>query len=257
MKPKLLFAIAVITFMFTACSNDEPDIPDVTNIIDYDYMNSLTHGTEYGGYDLKSWSMNYSGGSLQDANEKRDPNSLPLHQKIYFLHGKICFQLDLKSIEGYYHPLFYPLELYRWKKKFEYQYVISAPANIGEDKKITINDKEYKILSISKDGIRMYYQENLTSSYYTSASKNYIINYEKLNLSNIDTDKFLYYDSRTEALLDIVRMLRAYFGDSVDVNQMFDPQYGLLNSVYNLKKIEENILAGNDWSLEGVCSKPE
>ncbi len=72
-------------------------------------------------------------------------------------------------------------------------------------------------------------------------------------MNSTELEKNLYYESKSDALLDIIRMLRARFGDILDVNPYFRPQMELDYSVFDLKKIEENILAGNDEDMRGVC----
>ncbi len=253
---RLLFSIAVVTFMLTSCSNDEPDIPEAPEPYEFDseFFNSLNQGTVSSGFNLHSWGMHSTGDTSGFSISDQNPNDLPIHSKIYFTEGKLCFSLDLTSTIINFHPLFYPLEFYRVQTKFDSQYMISSPLNIKDENKITINDKEYEILSISHDKITMLYLEPFNLRNGTINFRNYLIDYKSYNLDPIKIEKILFYDSRTEALLDIIKMLREYFGDTVDVTPYFKDRIKLNEPVFNLKKIEENILAGNDWSFEGVCS---
>ncbi len=243
---RLLFSIAVVTFMLTSCSNDEPT-PE--NEIDHEYLNSLTRGTISDGFEIISWTGTGSGFNKNET----DPNSLPIYYKILFLQGKVCLELDLNSDIQDFHPLYFPWELYCTLTEFDNQYIVAAPLNVTKNNKISLNGKELNILSLTNNNMRLGYREDLVYNY-EPRSRSLVINYKKLDLSQVDTDKFLYFDSRPEALLDLVRRLRDYFGDTIDVNPYFKDGIKLSESVFNLKKIEENILAGNDWSFEGVCS---
>lgn len=67
-----------------------------------------------------------------------------------------------------------------------------------------------------------------------------------------DMDKVLYFDSEKEAKLAMVKILREYFGDVINLNS-FGNAFTL--PILNLAQLEENLRNGDDEPMNGTLSE--
>ncbi len=261
---RLLLYLAVAIPMLISCSNDEPFIPEEEpdsidkvilpdeepNSIDKNLLQILADGTKTFYFECvsaKTYSKdNIPGSEWVDASWM---GSTAL-SKLFLIDGKTYTNLELSQFE----PLGLPLSAYRRAKNYTAQYMITVPLKVQDGNKITINDVDYEIFSLSNDSIKVVHTRTYTNYDGTTSLFKFYATYKNTNPSQAVLDRILYYEKRADALLDIVRMLRDHFGDFVDVNPYFTGLFTLNESVYNLKKIEENILAGKENSWEGVSS---
>lgn len=72
----------------------------------------------------------------------------------------------------------------------------------------------------------------------------YIYVYKKDKADKKILDKMAVYDSELEAKLDMINMMRGYFGNTVDVNKYLDPEDQVKESIIDFDKIEQDIRAG-------------
>ncbi len=99
-----------------------------------------------------------------------------------------------------------------------------------------------KYLKLSRLGVRYTTDENHKPTNMTVHK--YIYVYKKDKADKKILDKMAVYDSELEAKLDMINMMRGYFGNTVDVNKYLDPEDQVKESIIDFDKIEQDIRAG-------------
>lgn len=135
-----------------------------------------------------------------------------------------------------------PWSIYCQKTGTPFTIYISRPVVLDEvNAKITIDGKESTILDSSLDGFTTQYEQEGSCAGKIAYSKE-IFTYKKIDNSNIDYDKYLWFDTETEMIKTVIGMMRDYFGNEFDANPYLAPDIILDYPIFNFDRIEEIML---------------
>lgn len=173
--------------------------------------------------------------------------SVPGSHEILMIDGNLWSPLDLMEHCG--EPsskLILPLEIYnRWTQTNK-KFYISADCQLAENcDSIVLESEKFEILGSGEK----YLQLRQTSPVYTvgenevSHQWRYDITYLLVPIESEKLEEANFYDSKLDACLDIIRLLRERFGDEFDLNVYLSGLITLDYPICNLDKIEVEIRA--------------
>ncbi len=259
--------IALLAMIATgACSYEDPDIAFKGNI-DNNFLRSLARGessitlTKTGAKNYVMDYKKYLNGSGKWDEEKGDilgGGSAGIDQLI-IINGRTWSPIYLFDRSTLAPSLILgPWNVYRKRTGFDKEVYIACPIEYDEEAKtLKIKDHTYSIEKAENKNLTLsiiseIYQ--LTDNYQwtiTQASKS-IVFYKKSAMETPDMDKVLYFDSEKEAKLAMVKILREYFGDVINLNS-FGNAFTL--PILNLAQLEENLRNGDDELMNGTLSE--
>lgn len=245
---KFFTILAAGLMLLTSCAGDDaPDMPKDNA----DFFKALTRGEASVSYKLASFEAYDKEYAVSDKYEKLNLEDwvgweLPAPGVITIHEGKTWSPLVMfTEVEGPV-ALSFPLEAYRQKTGFSKRFYVACPFEYDdESNEVTIGEKRYEKVSVNEEELVV----NYISQYWKGGVEGvagewkWVLTYEKSALSLPDMEKILFYDSEYDAFMAILEMLRAEFGDEVNVNDYLSQWVILDEPVFNFDEIESRIKA--------------
>ena len=254
--------------LFAACqSYDDPDVAFKGNIDD-GFLNSLARGessislTETDSRYYEKDYDNYRHNSGKWEEPKEDLLGGGFRSKnLIITEGKSWSDVLLYNPSTLAPSLVaYPWEIYCQKTKFDKKVYVACPVKYNAtDKTLSIDDKTFTVEKASDTELilsitGLLYKSNVSTGKLepSKASKN-ILFYEKAAIETPDIDNAIYYDSNKNAKIAMVKMMREYFGDVINLNLY---QGSMLSyPIINLAQLEENPRNDVDEMENGTLSE--
>lgn len=138
--------------------------------------------------------------------------------------------------------LYFPWEIYCEKTGFNKTITILSRFEYDPVKQqVTINNNNYDIEKAEDNALTISYTQNNWEN--ENILQKRILRYTILK-NSVSTDNYMLFNSENEAKLSIVRMMREYFGDFVNVNDYLPEKEKILYPIINLALMEEDLING-------------
>lgn len=223
MKKNLLL-ITIISFLFSGCKDNDYATLSYKGKVDSDYIEALVQGRESACFNEVSGIMLRlnSAGEYEEYPPYTIIDGSVLPEKILIIDGRcwvyFCFpqRTETENILAeawwiYCKETGFTKEIYLTKKveyNAEYRQLTILNMYSRSDVVVTVEKAEGSLLNLSCE-IRKYDSETNSESGCFEISC-----YEKASLEIPDSETTLVYDSRQDIELDMIAMMREYFGDS-------------------------------------------
>ncbi|MDE6333559.1 MAG: hypothetical protein K2L77_02820 [Muribaculaceae bacterium] len=262
-------AIALLAMVaVSACSSYEDPDTAFKGKIDDGFMNSMARGetsvtfrqTDYLKYEMDYNAYQYRTGKWSEAKELLDGESTPGINGLTVLNGNSWRPVNRYQIyTGCPSSLFSVWTIYEELNGFNKAVYVSCPVEYNADNKtFKVEDTVYNIekatdneLVLSTEGLS--YSMNNQHELVPSKATKYIMFYNKAAMEIPDIENCIYSESETNAKLQMVKILREYFGDEINLNHYHGNM--LTYPIVNLKKIEEHLRSGKDEYEKDVIGK--
>lgn len=272
-------ATALMLTALCACTADE-DMPDFNDgTIDNTALDKLTtESCSYSTVEFEEYCMDYES-YIASSNEWRPaPPAFPGHQydeSFIMANGRYAWPLGLRNVAYGYSRLYTPWKIYC--EQTDYDKTIYIGQKVSVDKQepsiwfgelTEFDDLKYlydgdglaqrqlhhlssvyiihfasdKFLKLSRLGVRYSEDENHKPVDMTVYKYTYVYKKEKADKKMLK--KMAVYDSELDAKLDMINMMRRYFGRTVDVNKYLDPKDRVAESIIDFDKLEQDIRGG-------------
>ncbi|MDE6753710.1 MAG: hypothetical protein K2J82_03760 [Muribaculaceae bacterium] len=246
-KPvKLLFLlISLGMFLFSGCSNDEP------NGIDTDLMNSLTRGTISTCYELISFDIYQKPDKPNAGWEHLDLSdwvgySCPSPSRMLIHDGKTWSPIELFNLIQGWHPLYYPWIAYQNKIESAVTVYVTRPFQFdSQNNSLQLDGRDYEVETANDNEMTLIYYSKYISE--VPGTDKYIMRYKKSSADMNSLSKNPFFESDKEAKLGIIELLRNELGNLFNINPYIEPYVSFPNPLVNLDRIEEIVNDGNDW----------
>lgn len=275
----MLAAAAIMLTAMYACSANE-DIPDFTDgTIDNTSLDKLTtESCSYSSIEFEEYCMDYESYIAGSEEWGPAPLAFPGHQynqSFVIADGRYAVPLSLTNVTygssrllapwkaycnqtGYDKTIYigYKISVNKQEPSLWYGelpnfedhmglYGVDGPAQRRLHHLSTVYSIHFasdKYLKLSKLGVRYATDENhkpVNIEVYK-----YIYVYKKDKADKKMLQKMAVYDSELEAKLDMINMMRSYFGKTVDVNKYLDQDDKVNDPIIDFDKLEQDIRDG-------------
>lgn len=242
-----LLAIAVPMFVVIAiasCSSDDgPKInEDKTEKIDADFLKSLARGETAITFvsDTVVWYSKQfepigdcrpdtlEGGWIENINVPIDGWVWPDYSSITIADGKVWHKVNLQNAAHQYSLVYEPWRIYCVKSGFSKQIYVTCPFECDiENRTIKIYEDCYDIdradentLYISQTKVNT--DPILTDEQRDKSGFKTVLRYKRAILEEFEHEQILCFDTNNEAKIAMVKMMRQYFGDIINLNDYSD-----------------------------------
>lgn len=255
----MAMAIALLAMAaVSACSSEDDPNDAFKGNVDKNFMESIARGETSITFNLNhinGYEMDYA--AYQDGTGKwgtrkeLDGPSISGINGLTVLNGNSWRSVKRYQIyTGCPSPLFDVWTIYEELNGFRKGVYVSCPVEYNADNKtFKVEDTVYNIekatdneLVLSTEGLS--YSMNNQHELVPSKATKYIMFYNKAAMEMPDIETCIYSESETNAKLEMVRILREFFGDEVNLNNYHGNM--LTYPMVNLKTIEEHLRSGKD-----------
>lgn len=282
MKQRIIIYIAIVTMMLTAmyaCSanEDTPDFNDGT--IDNTTLDKLTtESCDYSTVEFEEYCMDYESFIAGSDEWKPAPPAFPGHQydhSFIIANGRYASPLQLLNVTYGWSKLYTPWKVYCKETGYDKTICIGQKVSVNKQEPsmwfgelTNFDDLKYlydgdgpaqrrlhhlssvyrihfandKFLKLSRLDVRHAQDENHKPINMTVYK--YIYLYKKDQAGQKALNDMAIYDSEIEAKLDMINMMRSYFGKTVDVNKYLDKDDMVNDPIIDFDKLEQDIRDG-------------
>lgn len=243
---------SVFLMLASSCSNEnapELEQKDTTELDNVEFMNQLTRSEVSATYERSGMEYfimyNNSGKWKQiDAYTLLGAEE-PCSNIITFHEGKSWSPMRWFHCAGF-NKLYFPLMAYRHKTGFKKEFYIACPMNYNSEtnelkiegktfQKEYLNDKAMKVNCAYSNCYT-----NDSGEVYASQQVLWKMTYIRSDFAIRDYGNIAYYETEFDAEMAILTMLRAEFGNEVNVNEYITGGW-LDNPIFNFDEVEKEI----------------
>lgn len=223
-KIAIIPLFALLAALFFACTNDEP-----ANIIDKDYIKSLTRGETTTSYVMKSVELfdksDATGNEYVPVNLSNLLGWAPPGADIITIHeGNSCTPVSLFNLAKGPHPLCFPMMAYRKKTGFAGEVYVTRRMEYDEvNNRLTLDRYTYDIEAANEtELILVNYSEYSGGVSGNGGFHKTILKYEVKKVDIEEIEKSFFYETDFDAYLGIIDIIRKEMGSVFDINPYFE-----------------------------------
>lgn len=246
-KTLVLYVALIATAVLGACSNDsDPQLEDMNlkfkGVVNSEMLSGIARGEISIIAELDSIIV-----LEKELNSTSDWYELKGIKKEGVNNLKIIDGYSWKPMSFLSHCLspillYFPWEIYCEKTGFNKTITILSRFEYDPVKQqVTINNNNYDIEKAEDNALTISYTQNNWEN--ENILQKRILRYTILK-NSVSTDNYMLFNSENEAKLSIVRMMREYFGDFVNVNDYLPEKEKILYPIINLALMEEDLING-------------
>lgn len=258
-------AIAMIAMIamiaISACSTQDEPEPKYKGNIDVNFLSSLARGERSVIFDLDTLiiyekNIDLAKGSSNEWQEISDLMigwSYKSPGALHIISGQSWTPLRLFNITD---PsiLCLPWDFYCQETGFKQKIMIASTFKFDPNNLVvTIGDTKYEVEKADGDkyNTSTIYETNLYDAGINEVIPilRKIVSCYTIRTKEVDPDEYLYFESENEAKIAMIRMMREYYGDVVNMMDIVDEKYKdnyAEHPLLNLAAVEDDLLNGRD-----------
>lgn len=230
---KYIFIVVTIFAMSVVCScSDEPEIEN--NVVEAYKAGDVTKNFQIES--VKIFTKDNPNAKWERVDEDYMID-LVYDESILFNNGRVCTALNL-------HPMSDDLSgelLMVWsayKKVTKCDNLLYTTVAFQLDQatnRMKINNWFFNVEVMTETELR------INDNVYENGTRKCVYTYKLASMSQSELDKIVYFDSRKDAYLYIVKVASEYFGDTIDLNKIYSPNIIFDEPIIDLNELEERI----------------
>ena len=238
-RSKALLLLLIIVVM-GACSStyDDPELI-FKEEIDSDFMTSLSRGESAVTFEVKEC-RKYSKESYADkwsdiSTSSYNNNIMP--QKLTIFQGRTWCSLNLPApdTDNILNIISFVWTRYCYNNKFYKDFYIANKVGYNDrDQTIQLNDNTLNIEKANGNSLTLSHVGEQFTNTVSSIKTVFIL--EKTDFQQPDLDNILYFENQKEALLKMLELMRAYYGDVFQGSQFNEPYINLAGIENTIRK---------------------
>lgn len=234
MKSIQFTILAIIALIITSCSSEEPK-PIIDQEVLDGYLTAKISknfdliGTEYFERDNPESKWHTAKWDLMGWE--------PTANSIFFNRGQIWTPLKFYLSEGWPgRTVQMVFDVYKKRTKYNKKIYIATDLDIDtENNIITIDKYNYNIIKLTNSQLFLCDHDE---------ERNYKVElyYQEQTLSQSEIDNIIEFSSRKEAYLYIIKLATDYFGDTINLNEIYKPNITFDDPIIDLRQLEEAVI---------------